>query len=1136
MKCNKCGKDNRDIARYCKWCGATMGAIQTPPPLPGAAVGTDQNGALSSASSGALDILVDKDQIRASLSDIAAKGAAMKAYNDAHKLNFRMELSFVITGDSGTGKATVAKAIAALLHEKGLVNNPVPKIIDPTDYRKFVEKIDENLKYFGNGVLIIKEADKLVPDGVQKDVAPIDHIIKHIRKWRGDAAKPVVILLGGKRLKKFFDENPVPASAVNYFLETPGISDDGLLNITERLLLETCGRALTEEGRQKLKRIYLYDRRNPDAAQGAGGHNAERRAYDINLKCIGVLPDGAPVGPDMIDGTEYIPKTYDEVMQSFDKYVGVDEIKEEIRKITLKLEEQRKRLGPGATVELYDQFQFLGNPGTGKTTMARLFADALNSLGALPVGHLVEVGRDDLVSQYVGETPKLVRSVFDKAMGGVLFIDEAYSLKQNDSDAVGQQAIDTILTLAENRRGKVIVILAGYSKEMGEFIHSNSGLESRFNKIINFRDYTGKELAEIFRRMVKSSPEGYTLSAKAEEHLDQVFERMEKMKTRNFGNAREVRNKYQQAVSALIARNDKARQDGTFDESKKNEIDLVDIEGNRTVLSADELLKGFDDFIGMQGVKEQIRSFANRIKLARIKAMRGGKVEQPNIHIIITGNPGTGKTEVAKRMGQVFKALGILPKGHVVCKERKHILDSYVNSAGKNMEKAVDEAMGGVLFIDEAYTFMPADPSGVKDKSGNEAIEALMTRMSNDAGKFVTVFAGYKQEMDEFINNANPGLKRRFTYSIHIDDYTVDELVQIFMLNARKEGYRLTPEAEELLNLKVEEMVSAKDEKFGNAGEMVKLFNTTKDRQSDRISDNITEELSDEELYTIEKCDIPYDAPKKIDVEECMKELDELEGLKAVKDAVREIADTLIVEQKRNADNGGRHKLNLDHLLFLGNPGTGKTTVARVMGNIYYSLGLLPSNKVIEVTPKDLIAPYVGQTAPKTEQMINRAIGGILFLDEAYGLNDGPNGFGKDAMPVLLTKLLDLKGKFVCIAAGYHREMQQWIDTNTGMDSRFQRRINFEDYSAEELGNIFRGVVRKAGLKMDDGAEAEMERYFNVLVYNKGRNFANAREARNYFDRVKLNQGRRLRELLRNPDFDNSELYVLRREDMIVKE
>ena len=139
-------------------------------------------------------------------------------------------------------------------------------------------------------------------------------------------------------------------------------------------------------------------------------------------------------------------------------------------------------------------------------------------------------------------------------------------------------------------------------------------------------------------------------------------------------------------------------------------------------------------------------------------------------------------------------------------------------------------------------------------------------------------------------------------------------------------------------------------------------------------------------------------------------------------------------------------------------------------------------------------------------------------------------------MPVLLTKLLDLKGRFVCIAAGYHREMQQWIDTNTGLESRFTRRINFEDYSAAELSDIFRSIVRKAGMKMDEGAETEMERYFNILVYNKGRNFANAREARNYFDRVKLNQGRRLRRLIQNPDFDNGELYMLRRDDMMTND
>jgi hypothetical protein len=205
------------------------------------------------------------------------------------------------------------------------------------------------------------------------------------------------------------------------------------------------------------------------------------------------------------------------------------------------------------------------------------------------------------------------------------------------------------------------------------------------------------------------------------------------------------------------------------------------------------------------------------------------------------------------------------------------------------------------------------------------------------------------------------------------------------------------------------------------------------------------------------------------------------------------------------------------------------------MGNIFYSLGLLPSNKVVEVTTKDLIAPYVGQTAPKTEQMINRSLGGIFFIDEAYGLNDGPNGFGKDAMPVLLTKLLDYKGRMVSIAAGYPIEMQEWINTNTGLESRYTRKIYFEDYTDTELAEIFRNIVSKNGLRMDEKADIEMQEYFSTLVFNKSDNFANAREAKNYFDRVKLNQGRRLRGLVSTPGFDKDELFILTQEDMIIK-
>ncbi len=1126
MNCRSCNLFNRDKARFCKWCGARIN-IQSD---------HINKKDIDSVQFTGLSTLVDKDDIKDFLIDKINKAKSMALRCQQLGIKQRMELSFVITGDSGTGKTTIAKALTEEFFKAGIIAKDAPTIINPIKYTEFIKNLETNIKNIGNSVLIIEEAEKLVPEGQATDVSQIDYILKPTKDWRGDTEKPIVIFTGQQRLKNFFKSNPNSASAINYFIETNEISVEGLVEITCRLLQEKYKRVIRSDAMDKLRRIYVNDKRNPADAKGVNGHNAAKRAYEIEIKCVEKNFVEDFVSPDLVDGKEFIPKTFDEIMKEFDKYVGVDGVKESIRSVANSLEEARRLKGDSAKIEIKDHFQFLGNPGTGKTTMARLFADALNALGALPMGQLVEVSRSDLVSQYVGDTPKAVTKCFDKAMGGVLFIDEAYSLKSSDNDSVGQEAIDTIIQLAENRRGKLVVIIAGYTKEMGEFLQANSGLASRFNKIIEFRDYTGKELAEIFRRMVKNSEENYELSQEADEHIDQFFIKMYNTRVRTFGNAREVRNVYQHAVETLINRNEKARKEGCYDSEKARVITFSDIEGD-TPLGAgnvDDIINSLDDLIGMESVKKQLRSIANKVKIDRMRAMKGGKAVQPNLHIVITGNPGTGKTVVAKRLGAIFKALGILPKGHVVERERKTLLDSYANSAGINMDKAVDEAIGGVLFIDEAYNLIPMNTPGSKDKDGIAAVEALMTRMSNDAGKFVTVIAGYKAEIDEFIANANPGLTRRFTHRIHIDDYSVDNLVDIFKLNAKNEGFKLSGEAEKLLVRKVEEMVTIKDKNFGNAGEMVKLFNETKDRQGDRLSENINEELTEEMLYTIEASDIPYNPPKKIDIAECMKELDQLIGLSSVKEMVRELADTLIVEQKRAILSKEKPNINLDHYLFLGNPGTGKTTVARIMGNIFYSLGLLPSNKVVEVTTKDLIAPYVGQTAPKTEQMINRAVGGIFFIDEAYGLNDGPNGFGKDVMPVLLTKLLDYKGKMVSIAAGYPKEMQQWINSNTGLESRYTRKIFFDDYTGEELAEIFRNIVKKNGLRLDEYADTEMQRYFMTLVYNKTANFANAREAKNYFDRVKLNQGRRLRKVISLPGFDKDELYLLKKEDMFI--
>ena len=469
----------------------------------------------------------------------------------------------------------------------------------------------------------------------------------------------------------------------------------------------------------------------------------------------------------------------------------------------------------------------------------------------------------------------------------------------------------------------------------------------------------------------------------------------------------------------------------------------------------------------------------------------------------------------------------------MIVKKKEDILDSYSNSAGKNMRKAVDDAMGGILFIDEAYTLLPVGTPGTVHADGAEAVNALMTCMSERAGQFITVIAGYKTEIDEFIRNANPGLERRFTHRIHIPDYSADELCAIYMQQADKNGFTLTDEAARRLRLRIEEMVTAKDEKFGNAGTMIKLFEQTVERQADRVDPD----ADDEALFTIEAADIPYDAPRKLDIDEIMSQLDHLTGLDGVKQTVRDLADTLTALRERDADSGDRSRLNLDHYLFLGNPGTGKTTVARIMGNIFYSLGLLPSNKVIELSAKDLVAPYVGQTAPKTRAAMMRGMGGVVFVDEAYsitggGADTGTSSFGAEAVAEMLQVMENYKNKFICIAAGYPREMRRWLDTNSGLASRFATSIHFDDYSAAELATIARGMLDKRNLSLTPDAETEMLRHFTRLTAAKGPDFANAREARNYVDKVILNQGRRLRSEMRLPDFTRERLYILEAPDM----
>ena len=242
------------------------------------------------------------------------------------------------------------------------------------------------------------------------------------------------------------------------------------------------------------------------------------------------------------------------------------------------------------------------------------------------------------------------------------------------------------------------------------------------------------------------------------------------------------------------------------------------------------------------------------------------------------------------------------------------------------------------------------------------------------------------------------------------------------------------------------------------------------------------------------------------------QELDDLIGLKQVKDEVRALANFVKIQKQREANGLKIPKMSY-HLVFTGSPGTGKTTVARIVARIYKDLGVLKKGHTVETDRSGLVANYVGQTATKTNAIVDSALNGVLFIDEAYALvPDGGGGqdYGQEAISTLLKRMEDDRDKLVVIIAGYSNEMKRFIDSNPGLQSRFNRYIDFPDYSGSELTEIFKMYMKKNQYTLSAEAEAYLKTRFDDAVSHKDRNFGNARYARNVFEKSIQQQAMRL--------------------------
>ena len=526
--------------------------------------------------------------------------------------------------------------------------------------------------------------------------------------------------------------------------------------------------------------------------------------------------------------------------------------------------------------------------------------------------------------------------------------------------------------------------------------------------------------------------------------------------------------------------------------------------------SLESVLEELNQLIGLSGVKEKVRELAALAETNKRREEQDLPTEPNSFHMVFLGNPGTGKTTVARLIGKLYKALGLLPRGHFVEADSEKLVSGYVGHTASKTKAVIQSALGGVLFIDEVYSL--AD-SGHGSSFNHEAINTLVKEMEDHRDELVVIAAGYPKETEDFINS-NPGLASRFNTYITFADYSLDELCQIMQKSTAARGYSMTDEAQALCRRVIENGMREDPKQFGNGRYVRNLLEKLIQIQSVRII--ALESPTRDDLMKITEEDIPAELlsklpPEDATVEDLLGELDALIGLNSVKKEVRQLIDYSRVSRWRRNHGLPVTPLSM-HMVFAGNPGTGKTTVARLIGRIYKAMGILPRGHTVETNRAGLVAGYVGQTAIKTQEKIDEALRGVLFIDEAYSLNqDGFNSdtFGQEAIDTLVKAMEDHYQDLVVIVAGYPNEMEKFISSNPGFASRFNKTIVFEDYSLDELCLILNYQLTKRGYTLTEGAQIPAKEIIRTAMSTNRKNFGNGRYIRNLCDDlVRVQSGR----------------------------
>jgi SpoVK/Ycf46/Vps4 family AAA+-type ATPase len=501
--------------------------------------------------------------------------------------------------------------------------------------------------------------------------------------------------------------------------------------------------------------------------------------------------------------------------------------------------------------------------------------------------------------------------------------------------------------------------------------------------------------------------------------------------------------------------------------------------------------------VGLNIVKRQIDSIiaSNLVEKER-KNRRGSTYNSGSMHMVFGGNPGSAKTTVAKLFAGIAKEKGILKSGTFV--ERGGMdLDGW--GCVKAIRDAFIAARGGVLFIDEAYSM-----------KSDTAVTVLLQEMENQRDNVIVILAGYNKRMQDFME-LNEGLKSRIPHWIEFPDYTADELTDIFKMMLSERGFTATDDAVSDAHYIFEKARNM--DNFGNGRYVRNLIEHVIKAQSVRLLSlrNDVKNIKKNELFTVTKEDIKELNEDTKDVclpGDAKQRLEQMVGLSSVKKVINKAIANFKINKLCMERGIAKDKASL-HMVFTGNPGTAKTTVARLFAEILKAEKVLSSGTFVEVGRADLVGNHVGSTAPLVKKKFKEAQGGVLFIDEAYSLCDSyTNGFGDEAINTLVQEMENHRDDVIVIFAGYPEPMKEFLDRNPGMKSRIAFQVQFEDYTVDELVDITKLMVSDKNMTITENAIEKLRRNFEIV--NKSNDYGNGRYVRKMVEEAEMNLAERL--------------------------